>query len=386
MKTVITTIVAIAIVLGLTFFGVKLLEDNAPEAEKKKRVEAAPIVEIEVVRKGDLEFSLESEGVVATRKDTILSAQVGGRLVKVDEDYEVGATYLQGALIAEIDSTDYEAALAQAESAVADAELALVQEEARAKQAARDWKKIGGGKDASDLVLRVPFLTSAKARVVAAVAALEKAKADVKRTKIVAPFDCRVRSVNLNLGATVVPGAQLGAIYDHTDLMIRLPFSLDDFSQLPEKSDITLTADIGGQTYQWKAEMMWELGEVDQKTLSAFVLAKVMANENHRAQFALPSPGTFLNATVGGAVLPGVIGVPRSAVRGRNKIFVLNEENELEVRELLVARQTAERVFATQGIGDGERVILTKLDMPIPGMSLEVAGAAEKEEETNGPN
>ena len=127
---------------------------------------------------------------------------------------------------------------AEVRSTLADAELALIQEEARAEQAARDWEKIGGDKPASDLVLRVPFLISAKARVTAAIASRNKAKADLDRTKIVAPFDCRVRSVNMNLGATIVPGAQLGTIYDPNNLMIRLPFSLDDYAQLPEKTDV----------------------------------------------------------------------------------------------------------------------------------------------------
>ena len=386
MKTVITTIVAIVTVISLTIFGVKLLKANAPEAEKKRRVEATPVVEVEVVTKADLNFFLESEGVVTARRDTVLSSAIGGRLTSVDENFEVGATYKKGHVIAEVDVVDYQAAVAQAESLLADAELALVQENARVKQAARDWKKIGGGKVASDLALRVPFLKSAKARIVAAIAARKKAEADLIRTKIVAPFDCRVRSKNLNLGATVVPGAQLGIIYDPNNLMIQLPLSLDDYAQLPEETNVTLFTNIGGNSYEWKAEIMWTLGEVGQKTLSAFVLAKIFANEEHRSQFVLPSPGIFLKATIGGAVLPGVVSVPRSAVRGRNQIFVLNENNKLEIRELRVARRTADHVFATQGIAEGEKVILTKLDMPVLGMTLELAKKSEQIEQINRPN
>ena len=115
MKTVITTVVSIATVVGLTIFGVKLLEANAPEAEKKQRLEATPVVEVEVVSKGDLEFPLESEGIVVASRETILSSQVGGRLVVVDDNFEIGATYKKGHVIAEIDTIDYQAAVAQAE-------------------------------------------------------------------------------------------------------------------------------------------------------------------------------------------------------------------------------------------------------------------------------
>jgi hypothetical protein len=88
----------------------------------------------------------------------------------------------------------------------------------------------------------------------------------------------------------------------------------------------------------------------------------------------------FLNATVKGGVLPGVIAVPRSAVRGQNQILVLNGENKLEQRELMVVRQNASHVLATQGVADGEKVILTKVDMPVPGMTLEPAKIDGKEE------
>ena len=91
----------------------------------------------------------------------------------------------------------------------------------------------------------------------------------------------------------------------------------------------------------------------------------------------------FLNATVKGGVLPGVIAVPRSAVRGRNQILVLNGENKLELRELMVARKNVDYVFATQGVADGEMVILTKVDMPIPGMTLEPAKVDQQEEGKN---
>ena len=81
-----------------------------------------------------------------------------------------------------------------------------------------------------------------------------------------------------------------------------------------------------------------------------------------------------------------MVSVPRSAVRGRNQIFVLNRENKLEIRDLMIARRTADRVFVTQGIADGEKVILTKLDMPILGMNLELVKTSEQGEEINTAN
>jgi antitoxin (DNA-binding transcriptional repressor) of toxin-antitoxin stability system len=46
----------------------------------------------------------------------------------------------------------------------------------------------------------------------------------------------------------------------------------------------------------------------------------------------------------------------------------------------MVVRQNASHVLATQGVADGEKVILTKVDMPVLGMTLEPAKIDGKEE------
>jgi len=370
MKTLIISLLAIAIIAALTFGARNYLEENKPEAETKERVEMVPVVDVAIAKRQDLAFPLLSEGLVQTRRETILSAQVGGRIVEVHPQFEVGALFKKDEVIAKIDRLNYTAVLAQMKSALADAKLAVVREEARGAQAARDWKKIGGGKPATDLVLRVPFLESAKAQVISAQAALDKAEEDLKRTLIRAPFDCRVRQVTLNLGATVAPGSQLGMIYDAESLMVRLPFSLDDYSQIPEGPEVQLSTEISGQRYTWRGEVMWDLGEVDQATLSSYLLVGILPNDSAPKRFRLPSLGLFLKAEVVGASVDGVVAVPRNALRGRDQVGVLNEASELELRRLTIVRGTSDTVYASRGVQDGEKVILTKIELPVAGMKL----------------
>ena len=380
MKTVVISIVAIALIFGANFGVKKFLEENKPKAAKKEREESLPVVEITELKKSDLHFSLFSEGLVMTRRETVISAGVGGRIVEGPPQFEVGATFSAGEVVAKIDRLNYEAAVAQARSNLADVELNLVQEKARAEQAARDWKKIGGGKKPSDLVLRLPFIKSAEAKVVAAKAALDRSIEDLDRTVIRVPFAGRVRQVALNVGATVAPGVQLGRIYDHESLMVRLPFSLDDYSRIPEDSEIVLSAKVGGKMLTWKGEVMWSLGEVDQATVSAHLLVQVLPNEEASSRFRLPATGQFLAAKVSGAVLPGVVAVPRVALRGRDQLGVLDEKNQLRYRTLNIGFSDEEFVYATGGVADGEKAILTKLELPVEGMELAEAKGEEEEE------
>jgi len=76
MKRIIITIVGILLCVGITYGIIRFLEKNKPEAEKKETVEAAPVVEVVTVSLANVPVPITSEGVVATRRETIISAQV----------------------------------------------------------------------------------------------------------------------------------------------------------------------------------------------------------------------------------------------------------------------------------------------------------------------
>lgn len=370
MKTLITTLLAIVLMIVACFGIWKVLESSAPVATKKEIRVITPVVETALVEEKDFAFTLLSDGVVEVRRETVLSAQVGGRIVEVHPDFEQGARFREGEIIAKIDPLNYRAAVAQGRSSVEDARLALIQEETRGIQAERDWRKISGDKEASDLVLRKPYLKAAEARLVAAQALLDQTIEDLERTFIRAPFACRVREVSLNLGATVAPGTRLGMIYADEELVVRLPFSMDDYALIPKGAEFVLHTLVGGKRYEWKAELLRDLGEVDRESFSAFLLVKILPNEEAPKKFRFPNPGLYVDAEVTGAVLEKVLVVPRMALHGRAEVYLLNDENLLEYRELAIVRSTKEFVYATSGVEAGEKVIVTKIAMASPGMSL----------------
>jgi multidrug efflux pump subunit AcrA (membrane-fusion protein) len=121
------------------------LEKTKPIAEKRDAEVVTPFVEVVTVQRKDVQFSLESEGVVSTLRETDLAIEVTGRVVFVDERFEAGGSFKADEIILTVDDTNYRAAKAQAQAALADARLNQEQEIARGAQAARDWEKIGGG-------------------------------------------------------------------------------------------------------------------------------------------------------------------------------------------------------------------------------------------------
>jgi len=376
-KVIVLSLVIIAVIVGLAVRVKKYLEENKPIAEMLETESATPRVEVYPVVLDDVDLDLTSEGVVSTLRETALSVEVAGRVVFVDPRFEIGGSFESDEVILRIDDTNYQAAVAQAKATLADANLMLKQEVARGEQARRDWQKIGGGKEPGEMVLRLPFLKSAQARVVSAQAMLDKALEDLERVVLRAPYDCRVRDARIDLGAIAAPGTLVGTVYDQSKYIVRLPFSLDDFASLPDDGEIRLSAEIGGANYQWAAKVMWEDGDLDRRTLSAYLIVEVLPNKEQNGKFRLPPSGLFVKAEIKGAKLEKVIAVPRAAVRGRNEVAVMNAQDELEFRELTIVRSASETVFVRGGVENGERVILTKLELPVAGMKLI---EAEKEE------
>lgn len=369
LRAVTSFALAFLIVAG-ALFGAILLVVNSRDVKPEDIPRSVPAVALHTVTTGDHAVRIDTQGVVESRRETTLASEVAGRVIEVSPNLKRGGEVTEGEILVRLDAADHRAALARAESALADAQLALVQEEARAEQALRDWEKLGRG-EATPLVRREPQLASARARVASAAAEVDRAARDVERTTIRAPFAARVRRSSVEIGGVLAPGGAVADLYAADDLEVRLPLPLEDFGFLDSgrKNGITLRGKIGGREYEWPAEVVRVDGEVDRRTLSAYVTVKILPAEKMPQ---LPPVGLFVEATVLGRVLEGVAEIPRTALRDANEVMVVDAENRLSFRRVEVVRGTAETVVVSAGLSSGERLCVTRLNAPVNGMEVRV--------------
>lgn len=377
--TAIHAVLSFLIALGLLVAGVVAIIVfvlTKPEAEKKEEVELVPTVLVQPVVAGTHEVIIRTQGVVQSVREVSIAAEIGGRVESIDAQLVEGGRVEKNQVLAQIDAADYEAALARAEAGLADAELALVQEKALAKQAELDWKKLGRG-EAGPLVLREPQIAAAEARIGSATAEVAKAERDKERTSIRAPFAARVRKAHVEEGAVVAPGTPVAELYSATELEVRLPFPLDDFGYLEAGAtpEIELTASIGGRARKWPAVLDRLEGEVERSTLSGFGIAKVVPNEAGE----LPPVGLFVDARVPGATLEDVVELPRSAVRGADEVWVV-AEGKLAKRRVKILRADRETLAVSGDFEEGDQLVLTRLAAPLVGMKVEVEQGGESGE------
>lgn len=373
---------AVAIVVMLT----ATAQEQRPE--RKEEVAKAVLVDAIQVHKSDFNLVVSSQGSVRPRTQTTIVAEVAGKIVSVSPNFIAGGFFRQGEQLLQIDPSDYEAALKRAQATLASRKAQLADQKARSEQALKDWRNLGREGEPSDLVLRKPQLAEAQAGVQAAEAELQKAERDLERTHIKVPYDGLVRSKDADIGQYVAPGTRLGVTFAIDSAEIRLPLSATDvsFLDLPSATDPTkaagplveLTSEVAGIKRRWTGEIIRTEGVIDERSRVTYAVARVQDPYGVLGisdQLQLPI-GTFVKAEIQGRSARGVIVLPRAVINSDSNVLVINENSQLEIRAVEVLRAEPEQVYISSGVNDGEFVITTRLDAPIPGTVMEIRGAS----------
>ena len=128
-----------------------------------------------------------------------------------------------------------------------------------------------GGAEPNPLVLYEPQLKQARAALESADTAIRKAELDLQRTVITAPFNCRVRSEELELGQFVRSGVAVARLAGTDTAEIIVPVSLEEAGllKIPRPGDgkdgspVVVELTTGGTVHRWQGTIVRSLGEVD---------------------------------------------------------------------------------------------------------------------------
>lgn len=219
-KQIILPIAVISIGIG-SFLAISALKKPP---EEKEAIDNTPLVAVKQVKLEPMTFKVSSYGVVNAKYETELVSQVNGEIVFLSDTFVRGGFVKKGDILARIDSSDYDADLIDAEANLASARATLVQERAFGKVAEEEWKRIKDGVP-TELSLRKPQLAQELAKLNSSEAGLKRAKRNVERTIIKAPYDALIESRNIGLGSYVSMGTKLGKVLSTHKAEIRLPLA-----------------------------------------------------------------------------------------------------------------------------------------------------------------
>lgn len=376
----------------LTVVLVSVIKGNPPESKRGKPSKASQMtVETQTLQPQAYQVMVKSFGTVAPRTQTQLSAQVQGKITYVSEKFRAGGFFKSGDVLVELDNRDYLAEVNIAKASYVSATQSLAEEKARVKQAVADWKRLGNGSSASDLVLRKPQLEAAQAKMLSSQAQLDKAKLALERTKIIAPYSGRILKKNVDIGQVVSGNTVLASIYATDVVEVRLPISNKDLAlvDLPEefqnattdiaptaplKSDVKLTSDLNGNQ-SWNASLVRTEGAIDTESQQLYVIAQIanpyLRNVSGNGQVKI---GQYVTAEITGRVVENALVIPSSAIYQGSYVYIVDSENLLKRVTISLGWQNGLEATVTEGLSAGDELVLTSLGQVNSGTPVSIEG------------
>lgn len=371
------------LVLVAGFMVVQGLVAAKPQPEKKDEEVRKLSLYVDSVVSEEVRVAIRTQGEVRPKTEIELIPQVSGRIVMVSDQFSDGAEFAPNTLLAKIDDADYQVAVVRAEARVAEAQTALERELATAEIKQEEWRDGGKDQEPTDFALNVTQVNQAKAMLRAAKADLQKARLDLERTEIRVPFQGRVRTRTIGLGQIVAAGVSMGRVFSIDTVEVRLPltdaqlvelnlplgFQADEETGAPV---VEFNARLGSREYSWQGNIVRIDASIDERTRLIYATAEVRDPYGAAVSDGMPiAVGMFVNAEIQGVNQQRAYVMPRLALRNKDNVYVINEENELEIRTVDVLSTSEERVLVKSGVLPGDRVVTSPVPNAVDGMAVE---------------
>ena len=387
-------IAIVVIVIGVWVFQMFFGDKQVPQ--RRGRMDTGVLVEVETVHKAPHEIHLEATGEVEPSRSMSLKSEANGRVTWVSDKFYPGSHIKKGDVLVKISTEDYKLKLEQTNINVKQREADLVLEEAKGKAASAELtsmkSSILNGEDLSDeettIIRRAPQLQQAMANVELAKINQKQAQIDYDRSVIRAPYDAVIQQTNISPGDYVSGATALGSIIasDQFWIKISLQPSLIAWTGATEESfskiDATVSYEMGGKTVTRKARVMSMLSQVE--SLGRMVQLVLAVDDPFGEPVNTPLlVGTFVHASLKAPIPLESIEIPRSMVREGGQVYVCSPDNKLKIKTITTPYKTAENVYVTEGLGDGDRIVTTLISSPVPDRKLRVKGETQEKGEVS---
>jgi len=347
------------------------------EKQAQQGAQQVPEVGVVTLKSEPLQIKTELPGRTSAYRIAEVRPQVSGIILK--RNFTEGGDVKAGESLYQIDPATYQA---NYESAKGD--LAKAQAAAKIDQltVSRYQKLIG-----TQYISQQEFDSAqadaqqANAAVTAAKAAVETARINLAYTKVTSPISGRIGKSAVTEGALVQNGqtTALATVQQLDPIYVDVTQSSNDFLRLKQELENgTLKQENGkakvelvtndGIKFPQAGSLEFSDVTVDQTT-GSITLRAIFPNPNHTLL-----PGMFVRASLEEGTNPTALLVPQQGVtrtpRGDASAMVIGAEDKVEVRQITATQAIGDKWLVTEGLKDGDRVIITGLQKVRPGAQV----------------
>ncbi len=287
-------------------------------AKKPKKEKSSSVVVAEVIR-GDLVIPIMAEGVIRARSSVGIRSEISGRITAIH--CEEGQRVRRGQLLISLDERDYSVALSEARSLYLQALSQVAVEENleelwEAEGADLNLTEVMSGdvREQIESLRRGEFrkeLAASRTGLAAASAAEERARLNIERCGIRAPFDGVISELRLSKGEWVGANQDIFTITDTVDLEAEVNVLESDLGVLEVGRPVLIAVPALADTFSARVDIVNPILDTNSRSCRALLRIN---NESGRIK-----PGMFVRAAIAGQVLKDRLLVPREAVLTRDK-------------------------------------------------------------------
>lgn len=382
MKRMIFHVVIPVAILVAAVFGARKIVSMAKPPERKTAEELAPVVETVRARPEDMTMRVTVTGTVVPAKKVTLTPEVSGRVVKISSSLVPGAQFKKGEIIARLDSRDYELALDQEENRVEQAELALKVEAGRAEIALHELELLERDKNTktavSQLARREPHLKAAAQAKKSATSSLERAKLNLGRTVIRAPFNGVVLRKHVDVGQLVGPSTPIATLIGSDEVWAELSVPVEKlpYIQIPgfsgnEGSAVEITHTIGeGRSVRRSGRVIRLQGELDSQNRTATLLVSIdNPFDSEKSEIPLLA-GAYVTAKILSNETVVGIDLPRQALIDDSYLWIVDKDNSIQKQTVDVGWRSRNNVVIVGGLLPDTPVVVSPMAKPVAGMKV----------------
>lgn len=425
-KLLITQILVVVILL-LSVMGYVALYQSRDQAQPADITVSDLNVDVFQVERSSFQEIVYGFGTVQADREVIVAAQVTGEVIEVDPDLDVGRRVKSrrlvssgtgegtveesGDLLIQIDPEDYLQRQQQALNRIEEAKTELqrldvvqsstkrqlVQSQSVLKTLEAEYQRVQAAmkrRASSESELSRSLLEvqryqesilqlqnqldsmpaerrAAEQRLANSKSEAEQVATDLKKTKVIPPFDGVVSDVSVELGQYVRSGEPLFRLTDLQAVEIPVALPLDEFLRLQEvqkngtKPTVVLTAS-DETSVTWTGDLVRVSPEADagSRTVQVFIEVINTADSN------VLLPGTFVTAAINGPVTKDCFLIPREAIVS-GAVYAVGGDGKVVERPVVV-RKSLQSMAVVDGLQVGDRIVMTNLDLLTEGRSVNV--------------